>query len=221
MDAQYKKGVIFVFGAILGILLLISKCTSDKYREKSARLEQNVKALNDSIRYKNNKIGTVTASKKAIEATVKELKNEVWVKDERINKLTKDFNKLQSVTKIKTVVTIPEIKANYKDTIPYIFERKSNVLDKWYSFNYNSNQKGLTIYDFKLHNETFIVIGQKRDGIFKKPYWEADVTNTNPYFKTTDIQIQVIQEKTPFYNKFWFRMVEIGLAGAAGAAISK
>ena len=221
METQYKKGVIFIFGVVVILLLLISKCTTDKYKEKSERLERNVKALNDTIRYKENKIGTITASKKAIETTVKELKKEVWVKDDKINKLTKDFNKLQSVSKITTAVNVPEIKVNYKDTIQYIFERKDNFLDKYYSFNYTSNQKGLIISDLNLENVSYIVIGKKRDGIFKKSYWESEVTNTNPYFKTIDVQIQVIQEKTPFYNKLWFRLAEMGLAGAAGWNLKK
>lgn len=221
MDVQYKKASVFILGAVLLLLLIISKCTSDKYKEESVRYKKNVEALKDTIRYKNNAIGTITASKKAFEVTAKELKKQVWIKDEKINKLTKDFEKLQSVIKTTTAVSIPEINVAYKDSVPFIFERKAQVKNDWYSLNVKSDHKGITLSNLNLENTSYHILGQKRDGLFKKPYWEAEVTNTNPYFKTTNIEIQVIQEKQPFYNKWWFRVTEIGLAAFAGAKAAK
>lgn len=221
MELQYKKSLIFIVSIVLLVLLVISKCTTDKYKEKSARLEKNIEALNDTIKYSKNRLGTITASKKALEVTVGELKKQVWVKDEVIVKLTKDYKDLKSVAKIETTVKVPEIKLDYETPIPFEFERFLKVDKEHYSFNIKSNNIGLTLSDLNLENTSYIVIGEKRDGLFKKPYYVTEVTNTNPYFLTKNVEVQIIQEKKPFYNKLWFRMVEIGVAGFAGYKAGK
>ncbi|AHK11393.1 hypothetical protein F132_47 [Flavobacterium sp. phage 1/32] len=221
MEKTFKNRIGIILGVVLLFILLMGQCTAFKLKSENKRLQSNIEALNDSVKYTKNKIGTITASKKAIEATEKELKNQVWLKDEKLKKLTEEFSQLKSATKIKTIVTIEKIPVPYPDTIPCIFDKKINVKEKWYNFKVTSTQKGLTIDSLMIPNEQYIITGMKSDGFFKPKYLNISVTNTNPFIKTIDVQTQVIKIETPFYNKGWFRVLEAVTFFGAGAYIAK
>lgn len=221
MEATIKKQAGYILAVVLGFILLLGQCNRSKLTSENKRLKSNVQALQDTIKYKENKIGGITASKKALEVTEKELRKQVYVKDERIAKLTKEFTTLKSVVKIEQEVKLVEVPIRYTDTIPCIFERKFNLREKWYSIDGVSNQKGITISNLTLPNEQFVIVGEKRDGIFKPKYLSVDVVNTNPNFHTVNITTQVIKVETPFYNKGWFRIAEMVGAFGLGAYLAK
>lgn len=217
MDNTIKKQAGYILAFVLGTILLLGQCNRSKILIENKKLKSNINALQDTIKYKENKIGGITASKKALLVSEKELRKEVYFKDERIAKLTKDFITLKSIVKVEQEVKIIEVPIMYKDTIPFKFEKVFNIKEKWYSIEGMSNQKGITISNLNLPNEQFLIIGEKREGIFKSKYLSIDVINTNPNFKTTNITTQVIQVKEPFYNKGWFRTIEVIGAFTLGA----
>lgn len=221
MESNLKKQIWYGLGFILILLLFVGQCTQSKYKDENKRLKSNVEALQESVKYTKNKLGTLTASKKAIEASEKELKKQVWLKDEKLKKLTEEFNQVKSATKIKTIVTIEKIPVPYPDTIPCVFDKKINVKEKWYNFSLTSTQKGISIDSLQIPNEQYVITGMKRDGFLKPKYLQVSVTNTNPFIKTIDVQTQVIRIEQPFYNKGWFRVLEAVTAFGFGVYIAK
>jgi hypothetical protein len=218
MTAANQKRIGIAIIIILILIICFGACNFSNLKKDKNRLENNITALQDSVKYKNNAIGTITASKKALEVTEKELKEQTWIKDAKLAALQKEFNKIINSTKITSTVEVPEIKVPYKDTIPCVFERQQAVRDSWYSFDAKSTQKGFTIENLTIPNEQYIITGMKRDGLFKPLYLTVDVANTNPYIKTNDIKSQVVQVKQPFYNKVWFKVAIFAAGVAAGAA---
>lgn len=221
MEAFLKKYFKYVLVVLFVFLLFFVQCSRNNALSENKRLKSNIEALNDKVSYQENKIGGITASKKALEVTEKELRKQIFVKDERIAKLTKDFKELKSVVNIEQEIKLVEVPIYYKDTIPFVFERKFNLREKWYSIDGLSNQKGVFIDKIEFPNEQFVIVGKKSEGLFKPNYLTVDVVNTNPNFKTINITTQVIQVETPFYNKGWFRASEIVGAFVLGAYIAK
>lgn len=209
---EYKKQFGYLLAIAMFILWVTGKCSLDKSREDNKVMSQNVKALKDTITYKNNKIGTITASKIAFEVSAKELKKQNWIKDEKLVTLAKEFSKLQSATKIKQEVEIVEIPIIYRDSIPCNFERKDSISTKKYRFDYLSNQRGVTISNLSIPNDQYVLTGYKGGGFFSgNGVLTVDVTNTNEAIKTRNIETQVITIPKPFYNKGWFTIsVNVG-----------
>lgn len=221
MEDFIKNKTGYVLAVVLGVLLFMAQCSRSKEIGENNRLKSNIEALQDTIKYKENKIGGITASKRALEVTEKDLRKQVYVKDERIAKLSKDFDELKSVVKIDQEVKVVGVPIWYADSIPCIFEKKFAIAEKWYNIDGVSTQKGIKINSFSLPNEQFIIIGEKKEGIFKPNYLSVDVVNTNPNFKTKDVTTQVIKIDTPFYNKGWFRVAEIIGSFALGASLAR
>lgn len=212
MTFEYKKQFGYILAAIMAVFLITGKCSRDKLERENGRMSKNVKAIQDTITYKNNKIGTITASKKAFEVTVKELRKQNWVKDEKLVTLTKEFNKLQSAIKITQEVEIKEIPIVYRDSVPCDFKRQDSISTKNYRFDYLSTQKGVLISNLSIPNEQYIITGYKSKGFFsKESELTVDVTNSNEVVKTKNIETQVITIPKPFYNRGWFTIsVNVG-----------
>lgn len=207
-----KNRLSIALGIILAIILLVGQCNYDRLNRDNDRLKNNIEALKDSVRFKKNMIGTLTAEKKVLEVTEHELKNQVFVKDEKLSKLQKEFEKVKSSVKVVTNLEIKEIPVIFKDTIQCVFEKKDSVRTEFYNFDVRLTNKDFTLKNVNIPNTQYTIIGQKKDGLFKPVYMSIEVTNTNKFLVTKDLTAQLVEVKQPFYNKFWFKTA-IFLAG--------
>jgi hypothetical protein len=201
--------------SLLVVLLFLSidRCS---YNKKIASV--NFQAITDTVTYYNNAIGTQTASIKTLQADKKTLANTLLNKDAELTKLSKDFVKLSSVIKYKTITKIDTIAINYKDTIPCEFERSGVINTRWYSFSYQSNQNALKIGSLTIPNTAIIITGTKRKWFLGKETLTTDVTNSNPFLKVTEIKAAEINIPAPWYKK-WYVWLAAGVV--SGAFIAK
>lgn len=198
---------------VILLLLLFKQC------EKSKRLSEF--ALNESrkVELYKNKIGTLTATVKVSELTEKELKKLVLQKNDSLKKLASEFKKVQYITIVKEVVKIDSVKVPFEVEIPCEFERLGKYdTDSHFRFNYALNQSGFSIYDITIPNEQTIITGLKRKWIFGKQTLHTDITNTNPYIHTKEIQTIVVPVKVEWYNN---KFVWFGLGAVGGIMIAK
>ena len=186
--------LIFIVAIILYSFNYLGKQNNEIQRQKD-----NVKALQDSTTYFKNKQGEIVATKLVLQLTKKELK-EVKKSNSNLAIALKNFKRPITIIETNQEVRIDTVLVPYRDTIPFIFNRFEKKVDKYYSLNITSNQRGNTISNLTLTpNKQTIIVGDKRNNIFKDAELRVDITNSNKYFNQKNIKPIVI-----VYKKSWF-----------------
>ena len=177
-----------------------------------------VEAFTDATNHFKNKLGTITATKKVLELEKKDLKELIYSQDTTLNALRKEFAKVKTIVKTKTIVIIDSIPVPFEVRVPCDFERKGKHLDKWLQFDYAVNQDGFKISDFTIPNEQTTITGFKRSWFLGRQSYVTDITNTNPYIKIVEVKtIQVVVPKR-FYDT---RLFNIGVGFIGGVLLTK
>ena len=180
--------------AWLGIIIvlvcaLISRCSNDDIQK------------HDTPQYK-----TVTTKKEAVQVA------------KIPDTIVKKFTEIKTVTRYVDRIKIDTITIRYKDTVPCVFERSGAINEKEYSFTYQSDQKGLKLYNLQLHDSLLIVTGTKQKWFLGKETNTIDISHTNKYISSDQIQhIEVVQKK-PFYDTTLFKF---GVGFILGVAVTK
>ncbi len=188
-----KTTYILIVLILLGTIFHLHTSKNDI----SNRSKENLIALNDSIKYHKNKLNQEVASKLSLQLTLAELKD-YSKENTELKEAIKKFKKPITIIQTKQVVKIDTI-IKFKDSIKYVFSKDIPVNNKYYQFDVNINQNSLKIDNFTILNNQSIVVGWKKQGLFKNPIATAEITNTNPYFKQTEIKPIII-----VYNKSWY-----------------
>lgn len=190
--------------------LLLVKCNDNK------RLIKNIDALNGKMQVYQNKLGTQTYRSSILMLTNDELSKQLLQKNDTIKKLAKGFNKINTITTFITKVKIDTITKNFKEPLPCDFVREDSINKAWYSFNYKIDSVGLTIYNFKMPNETIVISGSKRKWFLGKETIVTEVTNTNPFLSVSELKsYETVIPKKWYDNK----LIYIGLGIITGVLI--
>ncbi|WP_159799233.1 DUF6549 family protein [Flavobacterium sp. MK4S-17] len=192
------------------VILLVSSVQKCSYWKSTSNT--NLDALTDTVRYYKNALGTQTASIKTLQLTEKQLKEIIIKKDNTLKALASEFAKVKSVLKYKTVTRIDTVKVKYTEMIPCEFERSGSRVNKWYSFNYYSNENGIIIDSLTISNTTAVITGIKRKWLLGRQTITTDITNSNPYIQVNDIKSAEIDIPEPWYKK-WYVWFTIGVIG--------
>lgn len=204
----------FPYLVILILLLLLNRQCQET--ENVYSFYENEK---QEVEYYKNKLGTLTASVTASELSNKQLKELILKKNDTLKKLASEFRQIRTVTKIKEVVKIDTVKVPFEVQIPFEFERLGRYdTDSHFTFNYSLNQTGFSLSDISVPNTQTIITGTKRKWVFGKQYLTTDITNTNPYIHTTQIQSVVIPVQVEWYNNKW---LYLGVGIGTGVLIAK
>ncbi len=180
-----------LYGLIILLTFLYVKSCSDKVADKN-RHQDNLKVLHQEIKVGKTKLGQVTASKDVLEVTHEELKKQLWVKDDSLQDLLKDFRKVKAAFVINTTVnlepfTIPLSPADELGVRPF---RKAN---QHYTFSGAVLPNSVRLDTLQLFNTQRLVLGTHK-GFFNRTT-TATITNSNPYIQTTDLSTQVVTER--------------------------
>lgn len=203
-----KKSIPYIIIAIMALLWF------QQYNNIQKQTLSNTEALNDTIKYYKNTLGTVTASKKTLQVINKRQALELLNNDNEIKKLTLEFSKVNNIVKIESVTNIPEIKIPFQKPISNInFEKKGKIKEKHYSFNYYFNKSEFILDSLNILNKTTVITGFKRKWFLGKQTLITDVTNSNPYITVTDIKATEVIIPEPWYKK-WYVWLATGFIGS-------
>lgn len=195
--------------AVLIVLLFASIQTCSRNISLS---DDNAAALTDTVKHYKNSLGSITASINTLQLDKKQLQDLVINKDAELKALAAEFSKVKSVIKYETVTLVDSIVIPYKDTVPCVFERAGSIKDKWYSFAWQSNQKGVRIDSLQFQNTATVITGVKRSWFLGKETVTTDITNSNPFMKVSNIKSADLVIETPWYKK-WYVWLAVGAAG--------
>jgi hypothetical protein len=174
----------------------------------------NVEALNSQAKVYKLKNGQLVTSVENLFYTNKQLKNSIIMKDKKVKELTDKFSNIKVVTKYVTNTKFDTITLAYKDSVPCNFEKTDSVLKEWYHIAYKSNQKGITITELSIPDSVIIVSGEKRKWFWGKKTSVTDITHSNPFVQTEQIQRIEVKEPTKWYNSTIFK-IGIGFIGGS------
>jgi len=196
----------------IAIFFALLKCNRDVGGRSG-----NAVAISDTLRYYQNKLKGTTATMRTLQLENNQVKNTLLQKDKELAALASEFAKVHYVTKYSTVTKYDTIAVVFKDTVPCVFERLGNVTEKWYSFGYRANQKGVEFDTLTIPNTATVITGVKRKWFLGKETLVTDITNTNPHIKVTGITAAEVILPQPWFKK-WYIWAIIGGVGGFFAA---
>ncbi len=132
--------------------------------------------------------------------------------------IVKKFTEIKTVTRYVDRIKIDTITIKYKDTITCVFERSGAINEKEYSLTYQSNQNGLNLYNMQLHDSLLIVTGTKRKWFLGKETNTIDVSHTNKYISSDQMQHIEVVPKKEWYDTTLFKF---GAGFILGVAVTK
>ena len=119
-------------------------------------------------------------------------------------------------TKIITVMEIDTIEVRFTDTLPCAaFVRTFQIDSIHYQLGGRLTNTSLSINSIRIPNTQNIVVGTKKNGLFKKNEYVITVQNSNPYMQVTGLQNYTLTPKKRFYEKTWFNFSVGFVAGFA------
>ena len=190
MIKYLKNNWLLLLILLLLTCLLFVKCENEKV------LNSNIKAMGSKIDYYKLKNGQLVNSAKTI----------IYQKVPEQSLLTKEFKKVNNIIKVIEKIQIDTVKVFYRDSIPCDFDIKGNIVDKDYSVDYSSSNKGLSLYNLKVVDTIEIVTGVKRKWLLGKKTNTIDISHSNKLMTTDDIKHFEIVEKKKFYDTTLFKV---------------
>lgn len=209
---EVKRVLPYLLSAVL-LLLLFFQC--EQGRQLASLSEANAEALTDTVKHYENKLGTVTASKKVLQLNNAQLKNIVLDKDKELATLAKEFSDVKNVYKFKSEFVFEPIEIAFDTPISLSadstgrFVRSGTYSKKWFSLDYEINNEGISIDSLRTHTETTLISGIKRKWFMGKQTVATDITNTNPHIKITGITAAEVVVPTPVWRK-WYVWLGVG-----------
>jgi cell division protein FtsB len=213
---ENKWLTLFLVAVVLFISLTIRQC-----RENHVLLEQ-VKDLADyksEAKYYKDKNGEIIAYNKSLETSVEALN----IQRAELMQELKDMRikKPQVITSIVSETLIDSVVIPFETRLPCDsqFVQPFSHNDTWFTINGSVTNTHLNIDNIFIQDSLLIVVGEKKNGLFKRNEIIVAVKHSNPHVTTTDIENYIIKPKTRFWQKGWFYGVVFGTGVATGVLI--
>ena len=194
------KWIRVVFIAILMVIIAILYFTNISYQKEAKENANLVISLNDTLKTWKDKDSLSHAKIQIIETERTKDFLSLQSKDEEIIKLQKTVKQYEKQIKNQGSVTnfASETKIITKDSLvtdsvcgkcSFYFSNSN----PWYSVDASvyptetPNQLSLSL-DLKVKNEYSVIVGEEKQGLFKKPKPFVEVLNHNPYSETESLR---------------------------------
>jgi hypothetical protein len=124
------------------------------------------------------------------------------------------IKKPQVITNVVTEVRVDSLFIPFDQPIPCDSFKVTFDYNKenWLFLRGEVTNDGVLVGELFIPDTLFIVVGEKKNGLFKRNEIVVAVKNKNPLIRVTDIENYIITPKRRFWQKPWF----IGLVGLTG-----
>ena len=199
----------FIVLVLAGVLL--QKCSENK------QLKDNLQVEIDNVRQYEDLKGEVVEYNDVMQAKFKdlelynaELKQEV--KDMKIKNP-------EVIIRSTTDLRIDTVYVPFTDTLPCDdFVKNITVDSSWYDIDMTLTKDNLTINEITIPNEQTIVVGEKKNGIFKRNEYIVAVKNSNPHIETDTLETYTFKKDRKFFER---PEVGIGIGLVTGVILTK
>jgi len=170
--------------ALLFLFLWLRSCNTAS--QQVDRYQTNLDDREREIRSYRLSNGQLMQEKELLSVTNKELRNQVWAKDDSLKLLMKKLKDPVVAVQWKTSFVHDTVYIPFDTPTPQPFQRNFNKVDQWYSLSGKVDQDGISIDKILIPNTQRLVVGYKKG----KPV--VSVTNSNPHLLTEAIEGQVV-----------------------------
>ena len=211
---QRKDGFYIIIIAVIVVIFIFREGCNRRNNDKLISDIQNYKT--EAQTYKT-KLGLEVSTNKALILETQDQMKTLLASNDTLKEWISKFKNIKGGVVIKENTIIKEVAVPFDKIIPCDFKPfKSNKIDKYFQFYSTIANTGLTIDSLKIPNESRIVIGERKDGVFKPKKMVVDVNNSNPYIRTSNISGFGYEPKKKFYEKTWFHLTCGAIIGAVG-----
>jgi len=169
------------------------------------------KKIND----KYNETLTIVDEKEQALIVTRESLNDYINKNEDLKKEVKKFKKISSITKSSTKTVIDTIKVAFLDTVRVdsngYFTKDIKIDSTYYKMDFRIDNVSFNLNHLEIPNDQTIIIGDKKIknimGISKGTEYTIDITNSNPYVQTLNMQNFTIKDEKKWYQTKTFHTV--------------
>lgn len=214
---KIKSWIIIILSIIL-FFAILGTCNKSRRLKESDNLLQ---TTNDTLQTWKNKYGESLAKISVIETEKAKTFLELQTSNETIQTLqdlVKDYKKKLKNKGSATVIITETVIDTFVQTI-VVVDSSGNIKsleghykDLWVDIE-SISTRDTTIYNFKSFSEIHLVIGEEREGLFKKKSY-AILHDKNPY--TNIVDMRTYQVATPPPKRFG-----IGIVAGYGGLISQ
>lgn len=213
-----KYWSVFLLACLLFVAFSMRQC-----RKNASLLEENTSLQNykKDVQHYKAKNGKLVEFNNALE-----IENSTLLNHNSELAATLENLKIKQPASITNTVTVTEI-----DSIFIPFEQPVDFCSdtftanfhwadsKWIVISGNVNIDGVFIEQIFIENESLIVVGTKKNGLFKRDEYIVAVENTNPYIKVTKLEGYSIKPKPKFHDRAWFKVGLLGVGIFLGTMI--
>lgn len=222
--------VLVVLGVLTAIIIALNSLSNTKHQKEVDKLSMEIYGAKKEIREDS--------------LVIDGLKNQLYEtdlivvsKDKEIRKLASEKDRLKKLD-IQRVKTIGELQLALevaKNNIPPsntiiikempdgVFAKlplNYNYSDEWVRMNTKVNISGLADQTFALNPFNInIVLGEKKEGLFKSSSMVSSVTTPNPYLQVQDMRFAIVEDKRKSPNRYRAEGAFVGSLIASGIAI--
>lgn len=209
---RFLKDPIVLLGLMLIGILMLKKCMDDDRVERYSKQIINYK---DTAMYYKSKHGETVAYNTALQMDYKTAKELIDSLDKTIKDLK--LKKPSVIVRTVTVLRIDSIGVPFPVELPCDeFNLLTSIDSPYYKMYFKLDKRSLSVFDVSIPNTQSIVIGTKKNGLFKRDEYVATVMNSNPYMHTNNIAAIDFKPRKKFYDKLWFRILEVGAGFMVG-----
>jgi len=210
----FNRIVIFALLALVCFLVIKGCDQSNNIK----RFKTNAAVLKEDLSFTKSKLGQEIAGKSALEVTLKELKEGYWIPDDSLIDVSKGFKKVQSATIIKTKYKVDTVTIVYDSPGKEYFKREWSKITPHFAITGVSTNAYTRIDSLTLLNTQRLVIGTEK-GFFNNTL-SVQVTNSNPYIKTTDLLTQSVTIPNKRFGVGFFAGIDITGKPTVGVGVS-
>lgn len=191
--------LIYLVCLVLVIFNLYQCTTNNTLKTDLKANSELIIALNDSIHYHTEKDGTEAASKRVLVARIGELeKHKLTQNQKKLVKEVKSHSGTVSAVQIGETVTVidqPDLKPTLKDS-SLIYSHKTPDL----AYTISVKDSTLRLDTLQLFNSKTVLFREDRKSMY------VTVKNSNPYFKTAELDSYQLPKKRSFFDSRGFKI---------------
>ena len=211
---HWKDILILVFFFVIIVLLMSTTCAN----RKNGILENNIKALNDTVKTYQLKNGDLMHEKQGYILKTEELERYLDISKKEVKEYEKKLNSaLATISKLQGQLSVDTLQANdssYVGQDSTTYYNKFNYADNWLRFD------GLSVIKLNPFDVSTTINGITMDvplkvGMTKDNKWFA--VSDNPYLHFTSIEGANLMDAKP---KKWSIGVQFGVGATFGYGIS-
>lgn len=206
------RDFIYIGFIVILIMFGLHQCSEAKYQ---STINQNNLQASESLikKYKDKLNREVAIKENYILNSSKDLKD-LLNKNDSLKESLRNFKKVNSVTQIKTVTKIKEVILNRIDTI---YNEKCDNFGVYNKMTKNYDifvqvSDSVEVLDLSITNVQDVMIGDVRQGLFKKTSFDTKVVNSNPHITVTGLKTYSVEVPKKWYEKPYIT-IPIGIVG--------